>query len=138
MPTATELRGKRIAVAGGCGFFGSYMVPALTAAGSRVTVVDNMENGVRSALDGVGPDVKIVEGDVRDRVTCDRLLDGVDIFINLAAKASGVGFSRTHHAEMLVDNVLCGLVPMQAAVRRGVPHIVVTSSSCVYSDDAPV
>src|SRR6266550_235471 len=134
----SPIAGKQVLVAGGCGFFGSYLVPALIRIGARVTVVDNMENGDRSALDSVSCDVAIVKGDVRDRATCDRLLEDVEIFINLAATASGVGFSRTHHADMLIDNVLCGLVPMQAAVRRGVPHIVVTSSSCVYSDDAPV
>jgi len=62
---------------------------------------------------------------------------GVDIFINLAANASGVRSSRTHHADMLVDNVLCGLVrcrPLRESVSRTLSH----SSSCVYSDEAPV
>jgi nucleoside-diphosphate-sugar epimerase len=39
---------------------------------------------------------------------------------------------------MLVDNAVCGLIPLQAAARHGVPHVIVTSTSCVYSDDAPV
>jgi nucleoside-diphosphate-sugar epimerase len=82
--------------------------------------------------------VAFVHADIRDRATCDRLLPGSDIFINLAAKASGVGFSRTHHGEMLIDNVLCGLVPLQAAARHNVPRVVMTSTSCVYPDDAAV
>jgi nucleoside-diphosphate-sugar epimerase len=132
------LRGRRVLVGGGCGFFGSYLVPALVAAGARVRVADSMENGRREALAEVAGEVEIVEADLRDRTTCDRVMAGQELFVNLAAKASGVGFSRTHHAEMLADNLLCGIVPLQAAQRHGVPHVVTTSSSCVYSDDAPV
>ncbi len=134
----TSVRGRRVLVGGGCGFFGSYLVPVLVHAGARVTVVDNLENGERSAIEAVAGDVTFVEADLRDVKACDELLRGVEIFVNLAANASGVAFSRAHHGDMLVDNVVCGLVPLQAAARHGVPHVVLTSSSCVYPDDAPV
>lgn len=134
----TAVREKRTLVGGGCGFFGSYLVPALVNAGARVTVVDNLESGDRAALDPVRDHIEFIEADLRDRAVCDDVLRGVELFINLAAKASGVGFSRTHHGDMLIDNVLCGLVPLQAAVRCDVPRIVMTSSSCVYPDDAAI
>ena len=130
--------GRRIVVGGGCGFVGSYLVPVLIARGARVTVVDNFENGPSSLAESDRKNVEIVEGDLGDRQTCDRVLRGCDLFINLAAKASGVGFSRTHHGEMLIDNLLCGVVPLRSAAAQGVPRVVVTSSSCVYPDDAPV
>lgn len=132
------LRDRNVLVGGGCGFFGSYLMPALVRDGARVTVVDNFANGDRHALDDVASVVGLVEADLRDRATCDELLRGRDLFINLAATASGVGFSRTHHADMLVDNVVCGLVPLQAAARHRVPRVVTTSTSCVYPDDAAV
>lgn len=134
----TALTGRTVLVGGGCGFLGSYLVPVLVEAGARVTVVDNLENGERSALDPVRDRVTFVEADLRDRSVCQQALHGQEIFINLAATASGVGFSRTHHGEMLVNNALCGLVPLQAAADQGVRHVVVTSTSCVYSDDAPI
>src|SRR6266850_549435 len=138
MPPVEGILGRRVLVGGGCGFFGSYLVPVLVNAGAAVTVVDNLENGDRSALERFRNDVTFLQQDLRDRVACDELMRGVDIFVNLAANASGVAFSRTHHGDMLVDNLLCGLVPLHAAVRHHVSHVVVTSSSCVYSDDAPV
>src|SRR5687768_18577096 len=95
-------RDKRVTVGGGCGFLGSYLVPAMVGAGARVTVVDNLENGERSALAGVDRDVRFVEADLRERRVCDEVLQQCELFVNLGAKASGVGFSRTHHAEMLV------------------------------------
>ena len=134
----TTLAGRRILVGGGCGFFGSYLVPRLVEAGARVSVVDNLESGELSALGDVRGDVTFVEADLRDRAVCDSVVRDIDIFLNLAANASGVLFSRTHHGDMLVDNVLCGVVPLQAAVRNAVPHVVVTSTSCVYSDDVQV
>lgn len=130
--------GRRVVVGGGCGFFGSYLVPALARAGARITVVDNFSNGDRAALDALRDEIAIVEGDLSDARTCDAALRGCDLFINLAARASGIAFSRTHHGEMLIDNVLCGLVPLRAAQRQGVQHVVTTSTSCVYSEDAPV
>ena len=131
-----EWAGTRVVVGGGSGFIGSYLVPVIASRGATVTVVDNFENG--RPLEPVAGAAGIVEGDLRDRRTCDEVLRDCDLFINLAATASGVGFSRTHHSEMLIDNVLCGLVPLRAAAEHGVPRVVVTSSSCVYPDDAPV
>lgn len=130
--------GRNVVVGGGCGFFGSYLVPALVRTGARITVVDNFANGDRASLEGVRDEVAIVEGDLSDAGTCESVLRGCDLFINLAAKASGIAFSRTHHGEMLIDNVLCGLVPLRAAQRQKVPHVVIVSTSCIYSEDAPV
>jgi len=129
---------KRVTVGGGCGFLGSYLVPEIVRGGGRVTVVDNLANGERSALEAVFDAITFVEADLRDRRVCDDVLQRCDLFINLAATASGVGFSRTHHGEMLVDNVLTGLVPLAAAARHNVPRVVLVSTSCVYPDDAPV
>lgn len=133
-----DLHGRDVLVGGGGGFFGSYLVPALVQRGTRVTVVDNFVNGDRHALSTLSDVVTIIEGDLRDRSTCDEVLRGRDVFINLAATASGVGFSRTHQAQMLVDNTVCGLLPLEAASRHGVRRTVMTSTSCVYPDDAPV
>ena len=80
------VNGKRVLVGGGCGFLGSYLVPALVNAGASVTVADNLENGELSALTPVRDRVTVLERDLRDRAACDELLRGVDIFINLAAR----------------------------------------------------
>lgn len=138
MSESVDLAGRQIVVGGGCGFFGSYLVPRLVQAGGRITVVDNMESGDRSSLDTVRDDVLILEGDLRDRPTCDLVLRGCDLFINLAATVAGVGFSRSHNGEMLINNLLCGLAPLGAAQRHGVPHVVAISTSCIYPDDAPI
>jgi nucleoside-diphosphate-sugar epimerase len=134
----TDWSQQRVVVGGGCGLFGSYLVPVIVGAGARVTVVDHLDGTDVSALDRVRADITFVEGDLRDRLTCESVFQGCDLFVNLAATAFGIGFSRAHHGQMLIDNILCGLVPLQAAQRNGVRHVVTVSTSCVYPDDAPV
>lgn len=129
---------KRVLVGGGCGFFGSYLVPALVSAGARVRVVDNLVNGDPARLAHIAGEIEFINGDLRDQRVCDEVMPRQQLFINLAANASGIEFSRTHHGQMLIDNVLCGLVPLDAAHRHGVRRVVITSSACVYRDDVPV
>ncbi|MGE3858347.1 MAG: NAD-dependent epimerase/dehydratase family protein [Dehalococcoidia bacterium] len=129
---------RRVTVGGGCGLIGSYLVPLLVDAGARVTVIDNLQNGVRENIAPVADRITFIEGDLRERRDCRQWLTDQDLFLNLAARASGVGFSRTHHATMLMDNLASCVVPLDVARECGVSHAVVISSSCVYDDSVPV
>ncbi len=129
--------GMNVLVGGGCGFIGSYVVTQLLANGARVTVADNLENGRLESLSSVGDQVEFFQVDLRDRVTCERLVSGRDVVINMAARAFGQTYSQSHHGEMLVQNLLCTLVPLEASRAAGVKHHVIVSSSCVHPDDAP-
>ncbi len=138
MADASFWQNKRVLVGGGCGFLGSYLVPQLAAAGARVAVVDNLENGFTENLAQVGKQVEFLEGDLRDASLCRRVTAGQDVVINLAAKAYGMDYSRSHNGEMLVYNLLCALTPLEAARQNGVGRYLIVSSSCVYPDDAAV
>ena len=131
-------RDRRILVGGGCGFIGSYVVSQLVTAGARVTVVDNLENGRVESLRHVRDSIEFIECDLRDRATCERLMVGRYLVINMAARAYGQTYSQSHHGEMLVQNLLCTLVPLEASRAAGVKHHVIVSSSCVHPDDAPI
>ena len=129
---------KKVLVGGGCGFLGSYLVPALVREGAIVTVVDNLENGAVEQLTSVRAQVDLRIGDLRDEIIATEVTRGQDVLFNLAAKAFGMEYSKSHHGEMLTDNLRCTLVPLDAARRNGVERAVIMSSSCVYPDDAPV
>ena len=128
---------QRVVVGGGCGFLGSYVVPALVSRGASVTVVDDLSNGSLEHLE-VGDRVSFVEGDLGQHEVADEVTTGCDIFLNLAARSFGMEYSRNHHGEMLVSNLLCGLVPLDRARANGVKRALTISTSCVYPDDAPV
>lgn len=131
-------RGKHVLVGGGCGFLGSYLVPQLVAAKARVTVVDNLTNGDSESLRPVMDEVECIEADLCDPAVCDWVIKGKDVVINLAAKAFGMAYSRSHNGDMLVSNLLCTLTPLEAARHNNVERYLVVSSSCVYPDNAPI
>lgn len=125
-------------VGGGCGFLGSYLVRQIVEKGAIVTVVDNLENGYVENLESVLSDVRLLKDDLRDTDVCEKVTKDKDIVVNLAARALGMEYSRSHNGEMLVHNLLCTLMPLEAARRNGVERYVIVSSSCVYPDDALV
>lgn len=138
MQANTFWQGKQVLVGGGCGFLGSYLVPQLVEAGARVTVVDNLDNGYVDRLESVRDRVEFIQADLRDPGVCERVTRGQAVVMNLAAKAFGMEYSRSHNGEMLVDNLLSTLTPLEAARQNGVERYLIVSSSCVYPDDAPV
>ncbi len=130
--------GKRVAVPGGAGFIGSYLVEQLVAEGAGVTVLDNLESGRLSNLSAVADRIAFHHADVTDTVLCREAFAGHDVVMNMAASAPGVGHSHTHHGELLGRNLQIGSAVLEAARQARVPRFLVVSSSCIYPDDAPV
>lgn len=129
---------KKVLVGGGCGFLGSYLVPQLVEAGAHVTVIDNLENGTLVNIQPVKDQIDFIMADLRDRSVCHEVTNGQDAVLNLAGKAFGVDYGRSHNGEMLVHNLLSTLTPLEAARQNGVERYLIVSSSCVYPDDAPI
>lgn len=78
-------------ITGGLGFIGSNLARQLVALGARVTLLDNLfpnYGGNRHNLAGLGRQVRVVIGDVRDRDLLARLVRGQDILFNLAGQTS--------------------------------------------------
>lgn len=99
-----------ILVTGGAGYLGSTMVPALLAAGHRVTVVDSFLFK-QTSLNHVchDPNFSVVKGDIRVESTMAPLLKKADIVIPLAAlvgapmcNADPVGAKTVNHDAILM------------------------------------
>src|SRR5688572_10659715 len=75
-----------VLVTGGAGYIGSSLVPGLLANGQSVRIVDSFLY-VDGALAGLASDprVTVVAGDIRDRESMWRAIDGVDGVVHLAA-----------------------------------------------------
>ena len=78
--------GLSVLVTGGAGYLGSIVVPALLAAGHRVTVLDNFMFG-QSSLSAAcaDPAFSVVRGDARNEATLAPLVKDADLVIPLAA-----------------------------------------------------
>jgi GDP-L-fucose synthase len=134
----SEWANRRVLVTGGAGFVGSYLVEQLVAAGARVRVADNLESGRRENLSAVWPDIEFTNVDLRDRSRALKACAGQEFVFNLAAKITGIGYSRLHHAEMFDTNMLLLQNGLRAAHQAGVTKFCQVSSACVYPADARV
>ncbi|MGA2059053.1 MAG: SDR family oxidoreductase [Thermoguttaceae bacterium] len=119
-------------VTGGCGFIGSNIVKLLRSEGHEVAVLDNLLSGYRANLDPF-PEVKFVEGDVRDAALINRLAQGVEVIFHLAASVG-----NTRSIENPIDdseiNVIGTLRVLEAARHGGVRKVVFSSSAGIFGE----
>jgi nucleoside-diphosphate-sugar epimerase len=132
-----SLRASRVLVTGGAGLIGSFLVDELVARGASVIVVDDFSKGFETHLAAHAGRVEIRRGNLEDDTFAEAALDGADIVFHLASRAYGVGFSSSHHFEMLEHNERINNSVLSALYRHRPKHLLVTSSSCVHRDDGP-
>jgi UDP-glucose 4-epimerase len=120
-------------VTGGAGFIGSHLVRRLLADGERVRVIDNFSTGKRANLAEVLSSIELVEGDITDRATVTRAVDGVDYVLHQAALPS-VPRSVKDPITTDFNNVRGTLELLVAARDAGVRRVVQACSSSAYGD----
>jgi UDP-glucose 4-epimerase len=76
---------QRILVTGGAGFIGSFLVRELVSQGFKVRVLDNLSTGSLSNLKEVLDSIEFIEGDLRDEITVEKAVRGVEAVVHLAA-----------------------------------------------------
>ncbi|HKX19308.1 MAG TPA: NAD-dependent epimerase/dehydratase family protein [bacterium] len=125
----------RVLVTGGAGFIGSHTVDALLQKGYQVRILDALLPPVHSgAIPNYIPrdEVDIVVGDVSQRCSWEKALEGVDVVFHLAAHQGYLPnfsaffqtntISTAHLYEVIVDK------------RLDIRKIVIASSQAVYGE----
>jgi nucleoside-diphosphate-sugar epimerase len=129
-----------VCVPGGAGYVGAVLVPKLIARGHRVTVLDNYQYGLEvfDRLRGAGG-LREIEGDVRDRDTVARAVEGCDAVIHLACVSNDPSFELDPDLAKTI-NYDCFPMFVEEAKRAGVSRFIYASSSSVYgvSEDPEV
>ena len=122
----------RTLVTGGAGFIGSNLVKQLVLDGHEVAVLDNLMSGYRCNLDPF-PEVRFVEGDVRDEAAVADAMKGAEVVFHLAAS---VGNKRSidHPIIDAEINVIGTLRVLEAARRERVRKIVTSSSAGIFGE----
>ncbi|MDO5706608.1 MAG: NAD-dependent epimerase/dehydratase family protein [Paracoccus sp. (in: a-proteobacteria)] len=121
---------RKILVTGGAGFIGSHLTARLTAAGDRVTVLDDLSTGNPTAV----PDqARFVNGDIRDHEILNGLIADSDLVFHLAAQISVqdciTQWETSHHV-----NLGGTMAILRAAWRAGNVPVIYASSAAVYGD----
>jgi len=117
-------------ITGGAGFIGSHVVRAMTEAGERVVVLDDLSTGDAGRLPAGVP---LERGTVLDRDVLDRVLreHGVDGVVHIAAKKQ-VGESVERPLWYYRENVEGLRTVLEAAAGAGVRRFLFSSSAAVY------
>ena len=130
------MRGS-VLVTGGAGYIGSHTCLALIKAGWNPVVLDNFSNSnveaVARLTELTGSDITILEGDIRDTLTCAKALrdyncKSVIHFAGLKA----VGESQSNALEYYDVNVIGSHRLIEAMRDVGVDRLIFSSSATVY------
>ena len=82
---------KNLLVTGGAGYVGNVLVPVLLDKGYNVTVYDALFFGGDTLPKG-NPNLKLVEGDIRDTEKLATCLAGIDTVLHLACISNDPSF----------------------------------------------
>ncbi len=127
---------EKVLVTGADGFIGSHLVEALVRRGTKVRALVYYNSvgswGWLERVDrAVLRDVEVIAGDIRDCHAVDRLVQGCDAILHLAALI-GIPYSYIAPEAYVDVNIGGTLNVIQAARRHSVAKVVSTSTSEVY------
>ena len=129
----------KILITGGAGFIGSHTADALLELGHSVRVYDNLDPQVHGRNadipDYLNRDVEFIHGDVRDRESLKKALDGIEAVYHLAA-AVGVAQSMYEVQRYVEVNSLGAavLLDLLANEDHDICKLVVASSMSIYGE----
>jgi len=128
---------KNVLVVGGGGYCGSVVVPLLLQAGWKVTVFDILRWYGSDHLPQSNPNLRIIEGDVRDTALVASACQGQDALLHLACISNDASFELDEKLSTSVN--LDSFEPVVIAAKAaGVKRFVFASSSSVYGvSDSP-
>ena len=122
----------RVLVTGGAGYIGSVVTEQLIGDGHEVVVYDDLSKGHR---DAVVNGAEFVQASLSDAETLRTTLSDrkVDAVIHMAA-SSLVGESVQQPSKYYLNNVVAGLVLLEAMLLCDVKRLVFSSTAAVYGE----
>jgi UDP-glucose 4-epimerase len=122
----------RTLVTGGAGFIGSNICRLLRSGGHEVVVLDSLVSGYRRNLD-FDPTIGFISADVRDLASVEQACANVDAVFHLAASVGNKRSIDDPFTDAAV-NAMGTVNVMEAARRRGIGRVVVSSSAGAFGE----
>lgn len=123
-------------VVGGAGYIGSVTSRVLANAGYRVTILDNLSKGHRSAI----PDqARFLQGDLADCVLVEKICreEAIDCALHFAAFIE-VGESVEQPARYFENNTVKTKALLDALLAAGVKQFIFSSTAAVYGEPVAI
>jgi len=121
---------KSIFITGGAGYVGSCLVPELLKHGYKVTVYDIMYFG-DNFLPKTNPNLKIINGDIRDTKKLENSCANHEFFLHLACISNDASFELDEKLSTSIN--LNAFEPMVLAAKRSkIKRFIYASTSSVY------
>ena len=127
-----KLSNEKILVCGGGGFIGGHLVRALQAKG--LNVVRSVDVKPLDEWFQQTPDTENLVLDLREKDSCEKAVEGIDVVFQLAADMGGMGFIEDNKALCMLS-VLIKTHMLLAARAANVGRCFYSSSACVYNGD---
>jgi len=120
---------SKILITGGAGYVGAVLTPYLLSKGHKVTVVDLMIYG-KNVLN-THPNLRIVEGDIRNRNLLEKVLPNHEIVIHLACISNDPSFELNPKLGKSIN--LDAFSPLvEIAKKNSIQRFIYASTSSVY------
>ncbi len=131
-----NLTSKNVLITGSDGFIGSHLTQALIEKGCNVRAFVYYNSfSSWGWLDNIDKDklsqIEVVAGDIRDRGSVAKAMEGIDVVFHLAALI-GIPYSYDSPESYVGTNITGTLNVLEEAKRLGTERVIVTSTSEVY------
>ena len=123
-----------VLVTGGAGFIGSHTVDRLISKGHKVKILDNLQKPVhlKGKPDYINKEAEFILGDVRDKTTLEKAMDGVDAIYHLAAYQDYLpDFSTYFHVNSVSTALIYEIINEK---NLPVKKVIVASSQAVLGE----
>ncbi|WP_333808748.1 SDR family oxidoreductase [Flavobacterium sp.] len=131
----TKITNKKILITGGAGFIGSNLCAYFLKNNNQVVCLDNFSTGYKHNIEDFFSDsnFSLIEGDIRNIVTCHEAVIGVDYVLHQAALGS---VPRSINDPITTNDVnVSGFLNMLVAARDAkVKRFIYAASSSTYGD----
>ncbi|XP_033630796.1 short-chain dehydrogenase/reductase family 42E member 1-like [Asterias rubens] len=127
-----SVRGQKVLITGGGGFFGIHLARALHMLGCSVLITDK-----GNPIEDYQDDIKFVQGDIRDRELVEKLCEGVDVVFHIAS--FGMSGADMLKKKEFISSINVGGTEniIEACIKHNVPRLVYTSTINVVLGHEP-
>jgi GDP-D-mannose 3', 5'-epimerase len=127
-----KLEGEKIVVCGAGGFIGGHLVKHLQALGAAF--VRGVDVKPLEEWHQISSDAQNLALDLKEKESCYKAAEGVNVVFQLAADMGGMGFIENNKALCMLS-VLTTTHMLLAARDSGVERFFYSSSACVYNGE---